>query len=67
MEKLYSALAMGSLVEIREKIIDFKRITESMQSQIPSLARGIQNVLGVCLSKSLLQLTKMDIFLVQQL
>ena len=58
---------MGSLVEIRAKIIDFKRITESMQSQIPPVARGIQNVLGVCLSKSLLQLTKMDIFLVQQL
>lgn len=60
----YSPVAMGSLVEIRAKIIKFKRITESMQSQIPSLARGIQTVLRACLSKSLLQLTKMDIFLV---
>jgi len=55
---------MGSLVEIRAKIIKFKGITESMQSQIPSLARRIQTVFRACLSKSLLQLTKMDIFLV---
>lgn len=56
-------MAMGSLVEIRAQIIKFKRITEFMQSQIPSLARGIQTVLRVCLSKSLVQLTKMNIFL----
>lgn len=60
----YSPVAMGSLVEIRAKIIKFKRITESMQSQIPSLARGIQTVLRARLFKSLLQLTRMDIFLV---
>lgn len=60
----YSLAATGSLVEIRAKIIKLKRITESIQSQIPSLARGIQTVRRACLSKSLLQLTKMDIFLV---
>lgn len=54
---------MGSLVESSAKIIRFKKIAESIQSQIHFLARGTQTALRVCLSKSLLELTKIDIFL----
>lgn len=63
----YSPVAMGSLVEISAKIIRFKKMAECMQNQIRSLARGTQTALRVCLSKSLLELTKIDIFLVQEL
>lgn len=55
---------MRSLVEISANIIRFKKIAESMQSQIHSLARGTQIALRVSLSKSLLELTEIDIFLV---
>lgn len=60
----YIPVAMGSLVEISPKIIRFKKIAESIQSQIHFLARGTQTALRVCMSKPLLELTKIDIFLV---
>lgn len=60
----YSPVAMGSLEEISAKIIRFKKIAKSIHNQIPFLARGTQTALRVCLSKSLLELTKIDIFLV---
>lgn len=60
----YSPVAMRSLVEISANIIRFKKIAESMRSQIHSLARGTQIALRVSLSKSLLELTEIDIFLV---
>lgn len=60
----YNPVAMWSLVEISANIIRFKKIAESMQSQIHSLARGTRIALRVSLSKWLLELTKIDIFLV---